>query len=153
MAKQRSNFKVHVLFRSTSSVLTEVWVRRQLRNLYSALISKVPKHFREISVLITNDREIRKLNKQYRKKDKATDVLSFPGNSPALPMSSLGDLVISLDTAKRQALEYGVPLKSEVLRLLIHGFLHLLGYDHERVPKKEALRMQRLEERLMMVLS
>ncbi len=90
---------------------------------------------REVVLCITicNDRFIRKLNKDYRFKDKATDVLSFPvyeDHDQKLPILNLGDVIISIDTAKRQAIEYDVNLYQEVLRLLIHGILHLLGYDH-----------------------
>ena len=102
-------------------------------------------------ITICNDPAIRKLNKTYRFKDKATDVLSFPvyeDHDQKLPILNLGDVIISIDTAKRQAVEYDVNLYQEVLRLLIHGILHLLGYDHENVPKKEELRMRRKEDLL-----
>ena len=105
----------------------------------------------ELSVLITDDSGIRTLNRDYRGKDSATDVLSFPLQNdnavPAQPM--LGDVVISVDTAERQAVQYGVNLEQELARLLIHGILHLVGYDHENVPDEEVLRMQRREDQLM----
>ena len=95
---------------------------------------------------------MRSLNKQYRGKDKATDVLSFAALDVELPKAlrkhtprMLGDLAISVDTLLRQAKEYGVTPKEELLRLLIHGTLHLLGYDHENVSAKEAQRMRRKE--------
>lgn len=104
------------------------------------------------SILFTDDREMRSLNKQYRGKDKATDVLSFAALDVELPKAlrkhaprMLGDLVISVDTLLRQAKEYGVTPKEELLRLLIHGTLHLLGYDHENVSAREAQRMRRKE--------
>lgn len=105
----------------------------------------------ELSILITGDSEIRRLNRDYRKKDKATDVLSFPAGDD-LASGILGDVVISIDTALRQAKEYGVSPIDEVSRLLIHGTLHLLGYDHEKVPRKEADRMRRAERRLLRLL-
>ena len=88
----------------------------------------------ELSVLLTNDRKIRTLNKQYRGQDRATDVLSFSQNEEEnKPNSSLmGDVVISTETAKRQAAEHGLTLEEEIVLLLIHGILHLLGFDHER---------------------
>ena len=102
-------------------------------------------------MLITDDSGIRTLNRDYRGKDSATDVLSFPLQNdnavPAQPM--LGDVVISVDTAERQAVQYGVNLEQELARLLIHGILHLVGYDHENVPDEEVLRMQRREDQLM----
>lgn len=81
----------------------------------------------EISLLITNDETIHLLNKEYRQKDKPTDVLSFPMEDDIM----LGDIVISLDAAKNQALERDINVDREVAFLFIHGLLHLLGYDHE----------------------
>jgi probable rRNA maturation factor len=90
----------------------------------------------EVSVLLTSDNEIRRLNREFRGKDKATDVLSFP--APALPEKPrqperqiAGDLAISLDTAQRQARQFGHSLQIELKILLLHGLLHLAGYDHE----------------------
>ena len=102
-----------------------------------------------LSVLLTNDEEIKKLNHQYRKKNKATDVLSFSqieGNKNAEFSASLGDLVISLETASKQAKEYKVTLKAELKRLVVHGILHLFGYDHEKVSAREARLMRQLEQ-------
>lgn len=92
-----------------------------------------------VSVLLTGDTEIRRLNRKFLRKDKATDVLSFPAN-PHLPKpdtyeaqgsSSAGDLAISVETAARQADEAGHALFTELEILLLHGVLHLAGYDHE----------------------
>ena len=91
----------------------------------------------ELSILITSDREIRKLNRLYRNKDKPTDVLSFPMGEEVGGWRLLGDVVISLDTAKVQASEFGLSLEEEIKRLLIHGIVHLLGYDHELGPEEE----------------
>lgn len=87
----------------------------------------------EISLLITNDETIHLLNKEYRQKDKPTDVLSFPMEDDIM----LGDIVISLDTAKKQALERDINVDREVAFLFIHGLLHLLGYDHETSAEDE----------------
>ncbi len=87
----------------------------------------------ELSILLCDDGTIRKLNRQYRKKNKATDVLAFPmqeGPGPAPHPGLLGDVVISLPTATRQAAEHDRPIIQEVTFLLAHGLLHLLGYDH-----------------------
>jgi probable rRNA maturation factor len=81
----------------------------------------------EVSVLLTGDHAIRVLNRQYRHIDKATDVLSFPAEAEGIA----GDLVISLETALRQAKERGHVLEMEIKVLLLHGLLHLAGYDHE----------------------
>jgi rRNA maturation RNase YbeY len=103
----------------------------------------------ELSVLLVSDRVMRRLNREWRGKDRTTDVLSFsqqegPGQAPT---TLLGDVVISVATARRQAAERGDALGLEGERLLIHGVLHLLGYDHER-SAAEARRMQRRERQL-----
>ena len=113
--------------------------------------SSLPISICELSVLFTDDSEIQQLNFEYRKKNKATDVLSFSaieGLDVAEFETNLGDLVISLETASRQAAELSVSLAEEVFRLLAHGILHLFGYDHENVPKSEILRMQTEEDHL-----
>lgn len=122
-------------------------------NILNELNYRAPQ---EIGVVFCKDPESHKLNLAYRKKDKPTDVLSFSateGQAMAGIEGILGDLVISVDTAKRQAKEYGVTFNQEILRLIIHGILHLSGYDHENVPKAEAQRMRRLEERLYLKFS
>jgi probable rRNA maturation factor len=110
----------------------------------------------ELSICLTDDAGIRALNLQYRNKDKATDVLSFPMDDAdadadlALASSArvLGDVVISLETARAQAVRFGVELDSEMTRLLVHGILHLLGFDHVN-GGRQAARMKREEERLI----
>ncbi len=100
----------------------------------------------ELSLTLTSDRTMRRLNRDFRGIDAPTDVLSFSqieqaGSAPPNPRSvksspglPLGDVVISIDTALRQAREYRLSTASRLRRLLIHGFLHLIGYDHERSP-------------------
>jgi len=105
----------------------------------------------ELGISITDDRSIKSLNKHYRGKNKPTDVLSFSmieDNHGLIASPTLGDVVISLPTAIKQAKEYDVNLYQELLRLLIHGILHLLGFDHENVSKKEADRMRATEDRI-----
>jgi probable rRNA maturation factor len=103
-----------------------------------------------LAVTLTTDRRIRALNRRWRKKDRATDVLSFPGGPPPPgwpgPLT-LGDVVLSLDTARRQAKADGRTLAGELDRYLTHGLLHLLGHDHHR--PDEARRMAALEDRLL----
>lgn len=84
----------------------------------------------EVDVLLAGDATLRRLNRQYRGKNKATDVLSFPAPEE-LADQHAGDLAISLDTATRQAEEHGHSLRDEVRVLLLHGLLHLRGMDHE----------------------
>jgi probable rRNA maturation factor len=83
----------------------------------------------QISILLTSDREIRGLNRRYRSVDAATDVLSFPAG-PGPRAGDLGDVVISVDSASRYARQAGWSLREEVQFLVVHGILHLLGYDH-----------------------
>jgi probable rRNA maturation factor len=87
----------------------------------------------ELSVLLTDDAHIEVLNRKHRRKAKPTDVLAFPMDAGPQPKGSvrlLGDVVVSLDTAERQARARRRPLIDEVTHLLAHGILHLLGYDH-----------------------
>jgi rRNA maturation RNase YbeY len=104
----------------------------------------------EVSVLVVGDRAMRTLNRRYRGKDRTTDVLSFPlreGRFPFVQRVLLGDIVICMPAAARQARAAGETLLDEVDRLLVHGFLHLVGYDHER-GVREARRMEARERRL-----
>src|SRR5262245_53940860 len=105
----------------------------------------------ELSVVLVDDDEMRRLNATYRRIDRPTDVLAFAmreGDGSELHPQVLGDVVISLDTAARQGAARGVPVADEVRVLLTHGLLHLLGYDHERSPT-EARRMFRKQRELI----
>jgi probable rRNA maturation factor len=97
---------------------------------------------REVSVFFCGDRRMAALNRRWRHKDRSTDVLSFPAGDD--DRGFLGDIVISVPFATRQALSRGEAPAKEIDRLLLHGYLHLLGYDHE-VDEGE---MERLEARL-----
>ncbi len=102
-----------------------------------------------LSLSLVNDETIRSLNRSYRGRDAVTDVLSFALDEAAesdVPGRLLGDVVISVETAKRQAATYDAPLQRELYRLLIHGLLHLRGHDHVAVSERRA--MQREERRL-----
>jgi probable rRNA maturation factor len=98
----------------------------------------------EFSVLLTGDERLRALNLQFRGQDQATDVLSFPQLPEAANGGQGGDLAISLETALAQAAAYGHTLQMEVKVLILHGLLHLAGYDHER----DQGQMRRRETRL-----
>ncbi|KAK4800455.1 hypothetical protein SAY86_020942 [Trapa natans] len=104
----------------------------------------------ELSVLLCNDEFIRKLNKEWRDEDHATDVLSMSQHVPdlKLPILMLGDIVISVETAARQAEERGHTLLDEIRILLVHGLLHLLGFDHELSEEAE-VEMEKEEELLL----
>jgi rRNA maturation RNase YbeY len=83
----------------------------------------------DVSVLFCGDTRMRTLNRKYRRKDRSTDVLAFPAGGGGEPL--LGDIVISVPYASRQARRRGEPVSREIERLLVHGLLHLSGYDHE----------------------
>ncbi|MHB8146428.1 MAG: rRNA maturation RNase YbeY [Vulcanimicrobiaceae bacterium] len=126
---------------------------RSLKQTAIALLEALDEGGSTLSLTLVSDAEIRTLNREHRGKDAPTDVLSFPLFEPgeevaghALLERMLGDIVISIDTARRQAADYGAPLQSELERLLIHGMLHLLGYDHMEPP--ERARMEAEERRL-----
>jgi len=120
-------------------------LRRSAHRLLAAL--RLPAA--ELSVVLLSDRAMRGLNRRYRGLDRPTDVLSFAQRDgvAGAPDGLLGDVVISIDTARRQAAARGARLIEEGERLLIHGVLHLLGYDHER-SAAEARRMQRRQRAL-----
>lgn len=109
----------------------------------------------ELSVLIVDDAEIQQINRDYLQRDKPTNVISFAmqeGEGSGLNPSLLGDVVISADTAARDAVEVGKPIASELCFLLLHGILHLLGYDHERGTEQEALAMEEKEREVYAML-
>ena len=105
----------------------------------------------EVTVVLTDDEAIRKLNRDWRHMDKPTNVLSFPAAQLPTPQrleeaavpATLGDLVIAYETTVREAAAEGKPVAHHVAHLAVHGFLHLLGYDHES--DEEADEMERLE--------
>ncbi|HUV31039.1 MAG TPA: rRNA maturation RNase YbeY [Acidobacteriota bacterium] len=97
-----------------------------------------------VNLILTTDRRIRKLNREFLGKDSATDVLSFNIDDPQSRRSVFGEIYISVDTAARQARQHGASLAREYLRLIGHGLLHLFGYDHEK--KRPAARMRQRED-------
>lgn len=112
---------------------------RLLKSRVNTLLKYLDCQDSEVSILLVNDAKIRKLNFQYRKIDKPTDVLSFPqedGGPNELTFHLLGDVVVSAETAQRQAREHGLSFNEELVLLIIHGILHLLGLDHERSAKE-----------------
>jgi len=117
----------------------KVLVKKRVRGVESKLLSKIAHRALEVlglnkaefSIVLVSDAQIKRLNKLYRNKDKPTDVLSFPIGEKVNGWLILGDIVISVDTAKKQAQELGYSLEEELKRLLVHGLVHLLGYDHE----------------------
>ena len=109
--------------------------RKSLTDLAGKILDDSGRSEAELSILVTDDEEIHSLNRIYRATDRPTDVLSFSqleGEGPVTAPQLLGDVVISWETAQRQALELGHPVLVEMKRLLVHGVLHLLGFDHEK---------------------
>jgi probable rRNA maturation factor len=134
---------------------------RALSSTLERLLAEIGAAETSVSLVFVRDPAIRELNRLHRGKDVATDVLSFPllppeafdrrgATRPRTPASAeermLGDIVVSVDTARRQAAAYDAPLDREIERLLIHGVLHLAGHDHE-APGERA-RMEAEERRL-----
>jgi probable rRNA maturation factor len=107
----------------------------------------------ELAVVLTDDVAIRTLNRRWRKRDRPTNVLSFPARPEPAGASRrrlLGDVVIAYETTAREAAAEGKPLKNHVSHLAVHGFLHLLGHDHES--EEEAQEMEGLERAILSTL-
>jgi len=122
------------------------WLRRDLHAFLGTLQVGGPV---EIDLILTNDRGIAALNRRHRGIDLPTDVLSFPQVEVPGARRLLGDLVISVQTARREAAAQGVPLRQELRRYAAHGLLHLLGHDHADAPG--AGRMARMERKILRV--
>src|SRR6187551_280148 len=103
-------------------------------------LDAIGKNGASATVAFVSDKNIRKLNKQFRRIDKATDVLSFPADEE----TNLGDIAISVEAAAAQAKDNGLTFENEIAQLILHGLLHLSGYDHET----DNGEMNRLELRL-----
>lgn len=101
----------------------------------------------EISLTPVDDAEIREMNRRYLDRDRPTDVIAFRLHEDAGPV--LGDVYLGLEVARRQAAERGIPLREELLRLAIHGALHVLGHEHPEGPERESSPMFRLQEALV----
>ena len=101
-----------------------------------------------LDIYITNDQEIKTLNANYRQKDKPTDVLSFNINEYIEDFYYLGEIVISYERANHQASEFGLSIEEELTRLLTHGIIHLMGYDHELSEEDEKAFFQKQEDAL-----
>ena len=112
---------------------------RRLRPWLARLLAAVAPEAASFGVRFCGDREMRRVNRDFRGQDKATDVLSFPGED-----GHLGDVLVSVPVARRQAAAAGIGVEREIRTLLLHGVLHCLGYDHEA----DEGEMDRLERRL-----
>jgi probable rRNA maturation factor len=118
---------------------------RQVKKIAERMLRELKIDAAELSILLTDDAAIQRLNREHRNKDTPTDVLAFPlmdaddESLNTLEGGPLGDVVISLDTALVQAHHRGVDLMEEVRALLAHGLLHLLGYDHQNDAEEEEM--------------
>ena len=126
----------------------KIWIRnrqkhtplnlREIRRVVQRILTELGLLEAELSLLFVNDLQIQALNRQYLRRDKPTNVLAFPmrkGEFPTLHPHLLGDLVISVETAKRQSNRFGLDEMEMVILLMVHGVLHLIGYEHEGTKK------------------
>lgn len=125
----------------------------RLRQTAQALLNELGSPEGELSILITDDGNIAAINRDYFNRPWPTNVISFSmmegefaDVNPEAKM--LGDIVISMETAEREAVEADMPVEENIVRLLVHGLLHIFGYDHE-APDADAERMARKSEQLM----
>lgn len=148
-----SAMNIDVRNKSKTKSITSYRLRKICENTLKNLVEIEKLENPEISVLFVDDPTMKSLNFKYRNVDETTDVLAFPmcdGRFPRVGPNVLGDIVISIPTAKQQAEEHKHSLEKEIVILLIHGFLHLLGYDDttEKLRKK----MQAREKELLEIL-
>ena len=133
--------------------------QKQLEEILKVFLNKLFKNERGVSLYLTNDTEIQKLNQQFRGKDRPTDILSWPYSEDEADLDFpkvedtdevelAGDLVVSVEHVQKQAEENGWDFETELIRLLAHGCAHLAGWDHER-SAKEAKEMLELEIELL----
>lgn len=128
---------------------------RKLRRRAQRLLKLLGRENDELSILLTGDEEMTELNRTFRNRNRTTDVLAFSqleGERGHLHREVLGDVVISLPTAKRQAREQQHTFMDELVVLLVHGTLHLLGHEHEGTDRKTAAAMRREQKRLAALL-
>lgn len=129
---------------------------RRIRGNVIRLLRLIGCAEKEISISFVDDEAIRLLNRQYLRLDKPTNVLSFSleeGECGKVNPGLLGDIVISVDTALRDAKQGGFTLEEEILFLIIHGLLHLTGYEHVGTSRANALKMKKREKELFLALT
>jgi len=136
--------KVTVLNEYGSIAISE----RKVKDIVRWALKEMEKDNCELSLVLCNDGYIQFYNKEYRGKDYPTDVLSFVDGEKTGKITYLGDIIISIDRVKSQSEEYEVSFEEEFSRLLVHGILHLLGYDHETSEEDERIMMD-IQDRLV----
>jgi len=119
--------------------------KKKLKNLTSLILQKleIPNN-KELCITFVNDDSMRKINEAYRKINRTTDVLAFPQDGP--DTSLLGDIIISIETAIRRSKMHKINFQDEISTLIIHGVLHIIGYNHKR--KTEAREMRKKESEI-----
>ena len=152
---------IDLIFDTPEWAKSKLSARKRVREVIDLTWSMVPKRPKgikpELTVTLTNDKSIKILNRDYREKDKPTNVLSFPmwNNMAEIPNGAgeipLGDIIIAFETIKREAIEQEKTLADHFTHMLIHGFLHLLGYDH--IEEGDAELMESLEIKILKKLS
>ncbi|MCX8029414.1 MAG: rRNA maturation RNase YbeY [Brevinematales bacterium] len=115
---------------------------KHVKEISTFVLRELSKNKVEITILLCKNEEIKEYNSKYRQKDYPTDVLSFPYGEKIGRYTYLGDIIISIDKVHEQSKEFEVSEFEEFLRLLVHGILHLLGYDHETSEEDEKIMME-----------
>lgn len=144
--------EIDVRNKCKSNIITTHRLKKITNNVLKLVLDEKGFSSAEVSVVYVDDAEMKNLNKRYRGATKSTDVLAFPmneGKFAAINPDLLGDIVVSVPTARKQAEMREHSLERELTVLLIHGLLHLLGYDH--VTGKEEAAMQELEQEYLML--
>ena len=136
---------MHSVLISVEEALRAAIDSERLEGMASAAMEREGLPSAELSVLITDDETVRELNREYAGDDTPTDVLAFSlreGEEFASPdgVLRLGEVIISYPTARRQAADAGIPVEREIEHLLVHGVLHLLGYDHAEPQEEDRMR-------------
>lgn len=143
--------KIEIENRQTRQKIKKIQLRKVARRILSVLACPDAK----LSILIVSDVQIQEINRDYLGKDRPTNVISFAmqeGEGGGIQPDLLGDVVISAETAARDACEAEASFAGELYFLLLHGILHLLGYDHERGTEAEAKRMEFKEREIFSIL-
>ena len=146
--KKTKLWTVEILDLSAEKILKKSSARKLVKEILSKLdLSHLPPRTKSLCIQFVTPERIKEINAQHRAKNKVTDVLSFPmlGGDNSGFEESLGDILVCPYQAKKQRKMFGTTLNGEIVRLIIHGLLHLLGYDHENVSESEAARMRSLE--------
>lgn len=130
-------------------------LKRPIRKIARKILSDSGYPDAELSILIVDNADIQEINRDYLQRDKPTNVISFAmqeGEGGGVQPLLLGDVVISAERAADDAAEAGIPFEHELIFLLLHGILHLLGYDHERGTEEQAAEMEAREQELFSAL-